>query len=133
LYFILIILFYKKGLGRNITLNAVAFTFDSNDILYSKCLNKFNDYARKNNLNIEAKLNLMSNDNSSSEIKDYGSMVETAIKKTKNLKYHIYFYDNVYVSKYGPHLLNIREYLPKEHIIYDSKLLDCTYNNRLVG
>ncbi|ORX52872.1 hypothetical protein BCR32DRAFT_288114 [Anaeromyces robustus] len=138
LYIIISVIFIliDNSLGRNITLNAVAYTFGSDDQLYSSFLKKFNDYSKKNNLNIEINLNLISPVNSSTIIKDYGSMIETVMKKTTNLKYHIYFYDNLYISKYGPYLLNIENYLPKEHIdMYDAKILNsvCKYKDELVG
>ena len=124
------------GTGKNITLNAVAYVLDPNENAYSIYLNKFNDYSKKNNLNIEINLNLLSSDNSTISTEDYGSMIEATMKKTKDIKYHIYFYDNLYSSKYGPHLLNLEKYLTQDHInMYDSRILDntCYYKNILVG
>jgi len=65
----------------------------------------------------------------------YGSQVEQILKK-KNNKYDMFYYDNGYTQKYGPYLLDLKKYLPKEHIdIYDPKILEmaCKYDEALVG
>jgi len=49
-------------------------------------------------------------------------MIDSLMNKKEKSKYHIYIYDNIYVSQHGPHLLNLEEYLPNDHInMYDSK------------
>ncbi|ORY31687.1 hypothetical protein LY90DRAFT_76374 [Neocallimastix californiae] len=61
-------------------------------------------------------------------------MIESLLKKSS--KYDLYFYDNAYTQTYGPYLLDLKQYLPKEHIdIYNSELLSqsCEYENKLVG
>ena len=123
-------------MGKYITLNAVAFTVDPNQQSYSNMIKDFNKYSLENNINIEIKLNLVSSDNSTSIVTDYGSMIESVIKKSKNNKYHIYFYDNVYTYLYGPHLLDLYNYISKDHIdLYESKIIDytCKYKEKLVG
>jgi len=63
-------------------------------------------------------------------------MIETLVKKAKKNKYHFYFYDSTYISNYGPYLLDLSQYLPKDHIdIYNSDILSytCYYKDKLVG
>jgi len=67
---------------------------------------------------------------------DYGSVIESFLSKKNNAKYDIIFYDNMYTSRYGPYLLDLRELLNETQIeIYDSRILNqsCTYDNHLVG
>jgi len=65
--------------------------------------------------------------------------IESSLKKSNNT-FDIYFFDNRYTSTFGSDLLNLKEFLPKEHIeMYDSETIKetCTYykndSEKLVG
>jgi len=74
--------------------------------------------------------------NSTSNIENYGTTIESLLVK-KSEKYDIYFFYASYPKKYGEHFIDLREYLPKESIeIFDKSILlnQCSsYNNKLVG
>jgi len=97
-------------------------------------INDFNEYSEKNNLNITISINIHTNmDNKNFE--SFVDNVESLLNKKTN-KYDIYYYDNAYTVKYGPYLLDLEKYLPKEHIeMYNSDIIEktCVYEDKLVG
>ncbi|ORX46946.1 hypothetical protein BCR36DRAFT_413887 [Piromyces finnis] len=98
-------------------------------------IDKFNSLSEEKGLDVEVKLNLLTLANATQLINDYGTTIETMLKK-KNGKYDIIFYDNVYPVRYGPYLVDLRTVLPKEHIdMYSSGIASetCTYNDKWVG
>ncbi|OUM61936.1 hypothetical protein PIROE2DRAFT_11901 [Piromyces sp. E2] len=130
------ILFLKK-----VTINAIAFSYYDQNQIYTYIAEKFNKYSEDNNLNIELNLNLLTLSNSTSNINDYGSFLESYFRKNENENpesqiYDIVFYDAIYSNRYGPYLLNLREALPHDHIdLYNQKILNesCSYKNSIVG
>ncbi|ORX86781.1 hypothetical protein BCR32DRAFT_275137 [Anaeromyces robustus] len=130
-YIFTLFIFYVNG----IEINAVAFFRIGNNQIYTPFVDDFNEYATKNNLNITVKLNIFSNLNSTVSVNDYGSMLESLLKK-KSEKYDVFFYNNMFVPYLGNHFLNLEELLPKEHIdMYDLQILNefCYNENKLVG
>ncbi|ORX82973.1 periplasmic binding protein-like II [Anaeromyces robustus] len=124
-----------RVLGDEIILNALAYSFEEEDILYTPLIKKFNEYSKNNNLNITLNLNLFSPSNSTIEANDFGTTVEALLSRKTN-KYDIYFYDNVYTKKYGKHFINLEEKIPKDHMELFSSDLNyqlCTSDNRWVG
>ncbi|ORX80973.1 hypothetical protein BCR32DRAFT_268565 [Anaeromyces robustus] len=121
--------------GNAIIIEAVAFSRDVNDQVYIPFINDFNNYSKEHNLNITVNLNLLTRLNTTYSITDFGSMVEVLLKK-KTTKYDIFFYDNLYTSKYEPYLLDLNEFVPKELLDqYNDDIIaqTCIFNNRLVG
>ncbi|ORX63321.1 hypothetical protein BCR32DRAFT_273466 [Anaeromyces robustus] len=62
-------------------------------------------------------------------------MIENFLQK-KSVKYDIYFFFDSFTEKYGQDLVDLEEYLPKEHIdLFDQSLLNisCIYNHKIVG
>lgn len=100
-------------------------------------ISEFNKYTKNKNLDIKIKLNLFTLNNSTIYIDSYGSYLETILLK-KNKNVDILIYDIANSPKFGPHLLDLKKYLPKEHIdLYknDFNILSegCSYKNKLVG
>jgi len=107
--------------------------------------NEFEKYATENNLNITVNAESITFANPSDSLSHFISIVETSLKKNndknfkndnKNKKFDIYIYDNKYTNLYGPYLLNLKDYLPKEYIeMYDSKIVSelCSYQDKVVG
>ncbi|ORX83231.1 periplasmic binding protein-like II [Anaeromyces robustus] len=118
----------------NIVLNAVAYADGKFNEIYLSMVNDFNEYSEKNNLNITVKINV----HSTADLKNFESFafsVESLLIKKSN-KYDIYYYDNSYTQKYGPYLLDLKEYLPEEHIkMYNQEIVEksCIYKDKLVG
>ena len=80
-------------------------------------------------------VNLLSKDNSTVEVEDYESTIELLFSK-KSDKYDLYYFDNIFSNKFGPYLLDLREYLSESHInLYDNEITSqtCYYNDKLVG
>jgi len=112
----------------------VAFSYVEDDF-YNTFVNKFNKYSLENNLNITLILNLFTPSNISANTVDYGDMLETVLKR-KNRKFDIYFFEYMYNNRYGPYLLDLKEYLPKKHIdLYSKGFVPkiSTFNNKLVS
>ncbi|ORX79253.1 periplasmic binding protein-like II [Anaeromyces robustus] len=120
---------------KAVTVNAITFSFAEKAYIYPILMNAFNDYSKKEELGIDLKITVFTPENSTSLYNEYGATVGTLLSK-KSTKYDMYFYYSAYVSDYGPHLLNLDEWLPKEHIEnHDSGILSssCTYNGHTVG
>ncbi|KAL6631985.1 periplasmic binding protein-like II [Neocallimastix sp. 'constans'] len=98
-------------------------------------INKFNNYSKENNLNITLHFNYYSRINSTNNVGDYESQLDILFNRHSQ-KYDIIFYDNIFSRRYGPHLLNLKELLPNEHInLYSDNILSKTslYKDKLVG
>jgi len=101
---------------------------------YDKLIYEFNKYSVHNNLNITLKMNLLTKDNSTFGVTDYESSMEHILSKGSN-KYDLFFFDNIYTNKFGPYLLNLDDYITKEHIdMYNNETLQtCYYKDKLVA
>ncbi|KAL6598131.1 periplasmic binding protein-like II [Neocallimastix sp. 'constans'] len=133
LYIWIILCFINKIYGKNITLNVVAYATEDYSNIYKTMINDFNEYSIKKELDIYVDLTVISNSDS---YESYASMVQALLMKKNNNKYDLYYYDNAYTQEYGPYLLDLEKYLPKDHIdMFNSKLLSqsCIYENKLVG
>jgi len=84
-------------------------------------MDEFNEYSKKNNLNIKLSLNLVTNSLIASE--DIHDILENTFKE-KTTQYDIYFYDITLSNNYSPYLLDLKPLLPKENIdLYDKNLI----------
>jgi len=118
-----------------VEINAVAMSLNGIGELFGPIIEDFNRYSQKNNLKIHVNLDLYTEKNSTFVVSDYESLIDTLIKK-KNNKYELYFYDNIYSSKFGRYLLNLEDFLPKEHIdMYKPGIASqsCVYKKKWVG
>ncbi|ORX81335.1 periplasmic binding protein-like II, partial [Anaeromyces robustus] len=122
-------------ISKTVIINALAFTKNEEVQIYTFLVNRFNNYSKKNNLNITVNLNLLSPANSTAESLDFFTSIDSYLRK-KSTKYDIYFYENIYTTKFEPHFINLKEWLPKEHIdmfTHVEKSESYFYNNKLVG
>ncbi|ORX81333.1 periplasmic binding protein-like II, partial [Anaeromyces robustus] len=120
---------------NSIILNALAFTDNLDVQIYSYLVNEFNDYSKKNNIDITLKLTLFTPSNSTIETIDFFSLVDSYLLK-KSTRYDIYFYENIYTTKFEPHFINLKEWMPKSHIdmyTHIEKSESFFYNNKLVA
>jgi len=121
--------------GKAVDVQAIAFSMNSGDLIYHPIVNDFNKFAKENNLNITIKLNLFSLDNATTSVRDYETMLDSLFNK-KSDKYDLIYFDNIYTSRFGPDLLDLRDLLPKEHIdMYIEGIANqtCFYEDKLVG
>ncbi|OUM70662.1 hypothetical protein PIROE2DRAFT_1202 [Piromyces sp. E2] len=120
---------------KAITIKALVFTFTEKAFIYNPLVNAFNKYSIDNELDIDLQLTLLTPQNATSEIYNYGSAIYNLLQK-KSDKYDIYFYYGSYSEKIGHHLVNLSEYISNDHIeMYDSHILEknCSSNKKIVG
>ncbi|ORY20943.1 periplasmic binding protein-like II [Neocallimastix californiae] len=132
---ILVLLLSKIGnTEKQIVINGIANTCYSDDV-YSKYTKEFNNYSKKNNLNIVLNINTFTKENSTVVVNQYESVLEFLFKK-KSTKYELYFYDNIFTSKYGPYLLKLDDWVSKEQIDMYKDLVPaktCIYKGKWVS
>jgi len=135
-FFILAILLqYKKCVCEMIELNAVAFAFSENAELYTPLTEQFNAYAKEINVDIHLNLNLQSPSNSVINVNSYASLIEQ-LEVKQSSKYDIIFYDTMYSRKFSPYFIDLKKYLPEQHLnLYASGIANqtCIYNGKWVG
>ncbi|ORX46906.1 hypothetical protein BCR36DRAFT_585012 [Piromyces finnis] len=123
------------SLAYAIKINSVVWSYDDGS-LFRAFTNDFNDYSKKNNLDIELEFNLFTFQNVTNNfVTEYDSTIDYLLSRKSN-KYDIYFYDVQYSRKYYDHFINLADYLKKEHIEkYENDLAPqiCKYNGKWVG
>ncbi|KAG4090277.1 hypothetical protein H8356DRAFT_1279713 [Neocallimastix lanati (nom. inval.)] len=127
---LLIIYLYTR-----ITINMISYSFFSNENIFQSIKQNFNDYAIKNNLNITLNINLFSSKNSTQNINNFHSSIETLIDK-KSDKYDLFTFDPIYIRNLYPYFIDLKEWLPSEYIDWFSlNNIDkiCTYENKWIG
>ncbi|OUM69935.1 hypothetical protein PIROE2DRAFT_2135 [Piromyces sp. E2] len=133
---ILLLLSYLYTRINGIELNILGFTRDANDNqVYTPSVDEFNKYSIKNGLNIKLNLMLLTQANITFSVTDYGTIVEALLNKNSK-KYDIYFYDNVYIDKYGEYLQDLKGLISDDLINkYDPQIFkeSCIYKDHIVG
>jgi len=137
LYYIYLIIKNKKNevYSKKVVLNAVAYADNGENSLYLTMADDFNKYAEEKKLDISINMNIYKSYENFTNQESFATAVDQLLKKKSN-KYDLYYYDNAYTPKYGKYLLDLRNYLSKEHIdMYQQTLLEetCEYENKLVG
>ncbi|KAG4089587.1 periplasmic binding protein-like II [Neocallimastix lanati (nom. inval.)] len=103
--------------------------------MYNDLVNEFNKYSKENKLNIELDKVLFSNQNTTFELNNYDSTIDSLISRRSN-KYDIYCFDPLYTKKYTSFMINLNDILPEEHMeLYnhgDAKKT-CYSNNQWAG
>eukprot|EP00833_Pecoramyces_ruminatium_P003962 jgi/Orpsp1_1/1177994/evm.model.c7180000063659.1 len=97
--------------------------------------NEFSKYAKENNLDLELSYKLYSPSNSSNIMKDYETTIDYLLSKGST-KYDIFYYNAAYTNNLSAYLINLEEWLPKEHIErYTNGVATktCTANGKWVG
>jgi len=139
LFIISVLLFINIWIvnSKNCTIYAITFTYYEDGNSYHRPLIEgFNEYSKEKGLGINMELVVLTPLNSTSDIENYGTTIESLLVK-KSEKYDIYFFYAAYSKKYYNHFIDLRNYLPKESIeAFDEDIIkhQCTsYNNKLVG
>ncbi|ORX84846.1 periplasmic binding protein-like II [Anaeromyces robustus] len=136
-YFIILLLIqliYLIGFSEEVDINIFAYSVEDG-YNYKAYVDGFNQYSRKNNLDIKVELNVMTRNNFTVSFENSYIMVESLLKK-KNHKYDIFIYDYTYLKNYSPYLLDLKNLFPKEHIdMYNKQVLSqaCEYDGKLLG
>ncbi|OUM59998.1 hypothetical protein PIROE2DRAFT_14335 [Piromyces sp. E2] len=98
-------------------------------------VNSFNEYSTKNDLDIEIHLDLFTPANATRHTEDFCSVIDQFLQK-RSTKYDIYFYNNIYTSRFEPHFVDLNELLPKNHtdMYVDAQTSESySFNNKLIG
>ncbi|ORX66087.1 periplasmic binding protein-like II [Anaeromyces robustus] len=132
---IIIAFFHTYIIKAKTVIKAITYTYYG-DSYYQGLVDAFNEYSEINNLDIELQLKVLTPENSTSEVDDYGFTLDALISK-KSKKYDIYIFYGAYSKKFGEHLADLNNYLSKNHINkFDNGILSgiCTsLDNKLVG
>ncbi|OUM63393.1 hypothetical protein PIROE2DRAFT_61324 [Piromyces sp. E2] len=75
--------------------------------MYLPIIQQFNTYAKDNNLDIKINLNYISDLNSTVSVINYEETLESLFRKESD-KYDIIFFDNIFTTRFGPYLLNLK-------------------------
>jgi len=135
LFYLVLILLHLYYTNAETVVKAIAFIYDEKSEIYTPLINAFNEYSKEKNLDIRAELVLLTPQNSTSSVDSYGSLIDHLLQN-KSRKYDIYFYYGGYTTKYGEHLADLKEYVPKDHLnLYNYDYLEyCNvYKDQLVG
>jgi len=134
IYFFILVFNIVKNVvyGENLSFNIVGYGDHINTRIFSNMVQDFNDFSEANKLNITLELEMV--DKVNNEFDSYSGYIESVLHK-KNNKYDILIYDNSYTQKYGPNLLDLKDYVKDDISIFDEILIkdSCTYKDKLVG
>jgi len=123
------------GIINSIEINMAGQAFlKSFEDLYTLLRKEFNNYAIREGLDIQLKFFLFSIENTTNQWDSFDSAIHTLLQQKKQ-KYDIFIYDPLYTRRYSPHLVNLKEYLSKDHLdmyLGDSEKLG-VYKNKWVG
>ncbi|ORX64397.1 periplasmic binding protein-like II [Anaeromyces robustus] len=109
---------------KNINIKAVSLLYTGDEEFFSVLENDFNKYSEENNL-----------ENSTLFASDYSGTIQYLLNK-KSTKYDVIFYDVMYSPRFASYFIDLKDYLPKDHIdIYSKGIAPniCTYNGKWVG
>jgi len=132
--YLIIFLFYFINFVKSIRIEAISFEIDD-DGLFNTYVNDFNEYSKKNNLNITLGLTLFTSANST-VYTNSGQVTIQSLLASKSKKYDIYFFTFTHSPEYSDDLLDLTNYISPEIVnLYDSNLFrdTCIFDNKLVG
>ncbi|KAL6628363.1 periplasmic binding protein-like II, partial [Neocallimastix sp. 'constans'] len=131
----LIIIIFNSGIIQAIKIRFAANSMFIYDQIYNDLVSEFNKYAKAKNLDIELDMILFSNQNTTFELNNYDSTIDSLISR-RSKKYDIYCFDPLYTKKYTSFMINLNDILPEEHMeLYnhgDAKKT-CYSNNQWAG
>jgi len=131
-----ILLIHNKCQGKHLELTAVAFAYSEDGQLYTPIAERFNEYAKKKNIDIHLNVNLFTPVNTSIvDVDNFASLIEQN-ERRKSGKYDIIFYDTMYSRRFSPYFIDLKKYLPEEHLKpYYSGVANqtCIYEGKWVG
>jgi len=120
-----------------VEINVFAYIFEGSQSSRNKTSleQEFNAYTKSKNLDVTVNVELLIFDKPTDSYTNFKSLIVSLFKKSNNT-YDIFYYDSLYSFIFGPYLLNLKDYLPKEFIgMYDPKIINetCTNQDSIVG
>ena len=124
-------------LTKSITINLIVQSYFHYSGLYPIIIDDFNNrYVKEKNLDINLKLHLFTEENTTFGEDFYSSTVTQLLNRKKD-KYDVFLYDPLFTRRYSPYFVNLEDYLPEEHIaMYTSSpeaVKSGYYNNKWIG
>jgi len=105
----------KKGYFTLKKISSVVLTYNDSIDLFEKIIKDFNEYAQENNIDVELEVNLYTNADTTDFVNENGSTIDKLLNDGTQ-KYDLFFYDVMYSNKYSNHLIDLSEFLKKDHI-----------------
>jgi len=131
LYFVLIVYIIGEVNAIITKLKFMAFSFSLGDTFYKNITDEFNNYCKKNNLNIELSCELYNNSNATLKTEDIATTFDYL---TKDKEFELFTYDTVYASRFKNKFYTL-DYQVKKEIIdlykQGSVLNTCIFDNKL--
>jgi len=117
-----------------IDIKIITFDVDSNGS-FSTLTNDFNEYSKKNGLDITLELILFTSENATVS-NDGGKVTIQSLLQGRSSKYDIYFFHYSNAYEFSEHLMDLNGYISKETIeLYDTDDIfkeSCIINDRLI-
>ncbi|ORX46905.1 periplasmic binding protein-like II [Piromyces finnis] len=119
----------------SLKITSVIWTYDDGSF-FKSITNDFNEYAKKNNLDIELEFVFFTTQNTTTNfVNEFDSTVDFLLSR-KSDKYDVYFYDVQYSRKYFDYFIDLNDYLSKEHLAkYENDVAPQIgrYNGKWIG
>jgi len=119
-------------LTNGIELNALVDMDQTMVEVYHYMVNSFNEYAKDNDLDINLKLTVFTQTNSTTNTND----TIKGLLNNKLTKYDLYIYDNKNSANYVDYFINLYDYLTEGYIsLFNDRVISdsCVYHNKLFG
>jgi len=114
---------YHKEYSRAIDLNLIISTYETSGLAFPAYVDSFNEYSKKNNLNINLNMHLLTRDNFSFTVDNASLMFEYLLKKKKTA-YDIYFFDGSWSHHYCPYFVDLRDYIEEDQFnLYNKNII----------
>eukprot|EP00833_Pecoramyces_ruminatium_P014442 jgi/Orpsp1_1/1188474/evm.model.d7180000065132.1 len=103
--------------------------------LYNALTNDFNQYSKKNNLDIKLEMILFTESNSTTGRDTYSSTIDAYLQKKSNT-FDLYVYDPIFTRRFSSHFLDLKEWVEDDHLklFMDGDAYQLSsYNGKLVS
>ncbi|ORX83237.1 hypothetical protein BCR32DRAFT_267123 [Anaeromyces robustus] len=120
---------------KSVNVNAILYSQNGSFTTLINIINDFNIYSKNNNLDINIITNVITQSNFTHSLTDYETLLDYLFLK-KSEKYDIIFYDNIYRMRFAPHLIDLKNILPVDHVdMYMEGVANQTSicNDKLIG
>jgi len=120
---------------KSTDVNGLVFAYPDETNYYKTLVSKFNQYSNANNLEINFALNILTPNNSTVDLNDFESLMETLVNKKSN-KYDLYFYYGMYSSRYSDHFLELNTFFSENYLKeFDKEIISktCLYEDKIIG
>ncbi|ORX61247.1 periplasmic binding protein-like II [Piromyces finnis] len=132
---LLSLLFLFFTLSYTVTINTIAYYQNGAGETIGLMVDKFNNYASENNLDIDLNLVYFGKTNSSETFEFYESFIESHFKKEFD-KYELIFLNDLTIGTFGEHLLDLSDFVSKDlRKLYSGKSYyeHCFYKDKWIS